>query len=611
MESLKEYFRDDKDVMISSFVDYVFTARNLRRIFVLTPERTKDLSNFSHKLNVELFFFDEAQVSEEQDRGIIFDVTVRRVQRLFPNAKLIFAHPFVDNPEAQFKKHNIDILESYSRSYSHNSVGKIFIHKHKNGNDYYFSPYLAKGYQLSKSMKYDGNFEEFAFSGDMSVLVYVSKKSVYNGKFIKKFEKYTNNFREIEDKDALGIINSVENILGADNKEHRSNLVELLKIGVVIHHGSVPLEVRYLIEKFIKGGYARICFATSTLAQGINMPFDIVWLANMRMNGDSEQKRCLAFKNLIGRSGRLSKEKKFDYGYVYTHNAKLLSSRIRTPFKLEEESILESPISFDNDNQELINSIIDGDFNEDLNLPASKIDRLKQNNIYESIQFIFNVIFNGEFGEKLSGAENKELRESVKLRFIYIYEVSLGRKLFDGELKVFNSAIEIIFHVIAGRSFKEIVGIRYSYISGRDGKSNGMSRFSQPANKLPDSKLIKTYPLFGSIKSSEVSYDTVVFDTYDYLDTVISFSLTDVFIGALKLYLADTNDRRANVFIDFLKYGTINNVNIMLMRYGISPEDVAEIAPYVNRISEETIELDPAIYLSDEKILQKVEWYLP
>ncbi|MEQ5400443.1 DEAD/DEAH box helicase [Providencia rettgeri] len=611
IESLKEYFRDDKDVMISSFVDYVFTARNLRRIFVLTPERTKDLSNFSHKLNVELFFFDEAQVSEEQDRGIIFDVTVRRVQRLFPNAKLIFAHPFVDNPEAQFKKHNIDLSESYSRSYAHNSVGKIFIHKHKNGNDYYFSPYLAKGYQLSKSLKYNGNFEGFAFSGDMSVLVYVSKKSVYNGRFIKKFEKYTNNFREIEDKDALGIINSVENILGADNKEHRSNLVELLKIGVVIHHGSVPLEVRYLIEKFIKGGYARICFATSTLAQGINMPFDIVWLANMRMNGDSEQKRCLAFKNLIGRSGRLSKEKKFDYGYVYTHNAKLLSSRIRTPFKLEEESILESPISFDNDNQELINSIIDGNFNEDLNLPASKIDRLKQNNIYKSIKFIFDVIFNGEFGEKLSGAENKELRESVKLRFLYIYEVSLGRKLFDGELNVFNSAIEIIFHVIAGRSFKEIVGIRYSYISGRDGKSDGMSRFSQPANKLPDSKLVKTYPLFGSIKSSEVSYDTVVFDTYDYLDTVISFSLTDVFIGALKLYLTDTNDRRANVFIDFLKYGTINNVNIMLMRYGISPEDVAEIAPYVNQISEETIELDPAIYLSDEKILQKVEWYLP
>ncbi|UYW75918.1 DEAD/DEAH box helicase (plasmid) [Pseudocitrobacter faecalis] len=103
VENLKGYFEHDKDVMISTFVDYVYTNRNLRRIFVLTPERTKDLTTFSKKLNINLFFFDEAQVSEEQERGVIFDVTVRRVQKLFPTAKLIFAHPFVDNPEAQFK----------------------------------------------------------------------------------------------------------------------------------------------------------------------------------------------------------------------------------------------------------------------------------------------------------------------------------------------------------------------------------------------------------------------------------------------------------------------------------------------------------------------------
>lgn len=611
VESLKEYFRHDKGVMISPFVDYVYTARKLRRIFVLTPERTKDLMSISHKLNINLFFFDEAQVSEEQDRGVIFDVTVRRVKKLFPNAKLIFAHPFVDNPDAQFKKHNIDVSDSYSRSYAHNTVGKIFVHEHKNGSDYYFSPYLAKGYLLPKSAKYEGKFEHFAFSGNKSVLIYVSKASVYDGRFINKFKKYTNNFETIKDKSAQDIIHAVENVLGANNKDHKSKLVELLKIGVVIHHGSVPLEVRYLVERFIKGGHARICFATSTLAQGINMPFDIVWLANMRMNGDSEQKKCLAFKNLIGRSGRLSKEKKFDYGYVYTHSAKLLSNRVRASFKLEEESILESPVDYNNDNYELISSIIDGTFDEDINLPASKIRRLKEGKVFESIAFILDVVFEGTFGERLIGAKNKDVRMAIKGKFLLLYESSLGRSLFDGELNVFNTAIEIMFHVMAGRSFKEIVGIRYSYISDRDGENNGMSRFSQPANKLPDSTLTRSYSLFSSIKSSEVSYDTIVFDTYDYLDTVISFSLTDVFVGAFKLYMIDTNDKRVDAFINFLKYGTTDYVSIMLMRYGIPPEDVSDIAPYVDYISEERIELNPSILLSDEEILQKVDWYLP
>ncbi|WP_448875480.1 DEAD/DEAH box helicase [Enterobacter hormaechei] len=190
VENLKGYFAQDKDVMISTFVDYVYTNRNLRRIFVLTPERAKDLTFFSKKLNIKLFFFDEAQVSEEQERGIIFDVTVRRVQKIFPTAKLIFAHPFVDNPEAQFQKHNIDNPEKYSRSYAHNTVGKIFIHAHKNGNDYYFSPYMNKGHLLKKSALFPGSFEDFAFSGNKSVLIYVSKASVYDGRFINKFKKH-------------------------------------------------------------------------------------------------------------------------------------------------------------------------------------------------------------------------------------------------------------------------------------------------------------------------------------------------------------------------------------------------------------------------------------
>ncbi|UTN99992.1 DEAD/DEAH box helicase [Serratia nematodiphila] len=611
VENLKGYFENDKSVMISTFVDYVYTNRDLRRVFVLTPERTKDLTLFSERLNVNLFFFDEAQVSEEQERGVVFDATVRRIQKLFPTAKLIFAHPFVDNPEAQFQKHNIDTPEKYSRSYAHNTVGKIFIYAHKNGNDYYFSPYMNKGHLLKKAAPFSGSFEQFAFSGNKSVLIYVSKASVYDGRFIKKFKKHIAKFEKIADREALEIINSVGDILGANNQDHRSVLVELLSIGVVIHHGSVPLEVRYLVEKFIKVGFARICFATSTLSQGINMPFDIVWLANMKMYGESEQKRCLAFKNLIGRSGRLSKNKEFDYGYVYTHNAELLSRRIKTPFKLEERSVLENPVDSGNDNHELIKSIADGTFNEDINLPESKIKRLQNDNIYKSIVFILDAVFNEGFGSKLIGSENREVRDKVKSCFLTLYEASLGRELYEGEKNVFKSAIDIVFLVMAGRSFKEIVGIRYSYISDRDGNNNGVSRFSQPANKLPESNLTRSYSLFHSVSSRDVSYDTVVFDTYDYLDTVISFSLSDVFVGAFKLYLKDTDDQRAAVFIDFLRYGTINNTHIMLMRYGIQPEDVPLVAPYLKFISEERIEIDPLLEFSDNELWKKISWYLP
>ncbi|TOR08346.1 helicase, partial [Vibrio parahaemolyticus] len=167
-----------------------------------------------------------------------------------------------------------------------------------------------------------------------TVLVFVSKASLYRGDFIDDFQKYVDRFGLIEDESATSIIQEVELLIGANEQDHRSNLVSLLRKGVVIHHGSVPLEVRFLIEEFIRQGHAKICFATSTLAQGINMPFDVVWLDNMRMQGGDEEDKALAFKNLIGRSGRLSKGPVFDFGYVYTKNPILLSSRLNTPFTL-------------------------------------------------------------------------------------------------------------------------------------------------------------------------------------------------------------------------------------------------------------------------------------
>lgn len=613
IKTMKDMFNNNKSIMISSFVDSVFTARALRRIFVLTPERSRELFSSDYNFTISLFFLDEAQVSEEKERGVIFDVLIRRIQKIFSSAKLVFAHPFVDNPDAQVKKHDFDTSKSFSRSYSQNTVGKVFVFSHKtNDNDYFFSPFTVNGHLLKKAIKLDGKFESFAFSGDKSVLVFVSKLSLYDGRFIEEFEKHIDNFEPLLNKKATEIIKEVEELLGANDRSHRSNLVDLLKVGVVIHHGSVPLEVRFLVEDFIRGGFAKICFATSTLAQGINMPFDIVWLSNMRMQGDSDEKRSLAFKNLIGRSGRLTKEAVFDYGYVYTKNPGLLTDRINTNFKLSEESILDSDVIDDGrDESELICSIANGTFDEEINLPLSKIERLSSDEITSAVAEILRIVYKLSDYRNLKGDDNKDNRDNVKHNFRLIYEASIGRPLLNGEGNVFDNAIAILFHVIQGKSFKEIVGIRYNYISRRDGNRNDIAKFTQPANKLPDSTLINAYSLFNNIKAKNVSYDTIVFDTYDYLDTVISFSLTDVFIGAFSIYHKNSNDEKAIKMIKLLKYGTNNHMHIMLMRYGFPPEEVSEIEEYVESVSEEEIVFNDNVSHAPKKIKDLIEWYLP
>lgn len=166
--------------------------------------------------------------------------------------------------------------------------------------------------------------------------------------------------------------------------------------------------------------------------------------------------------------------------------------------------------------------------------------------------------------------------------------------------------------VIQGRSFREIVGIRYSYISKKKSGHQGSPEFSQPAEKLPNSSLTNSYPMFDtSSRAKDVSYDAIVFDTYDYLDQVISFSLTEPFITTFKIYKGHTADDRADKMIELLRFGTNNTMHTLLMRYGFPPENIADITQYIHYISEEIITFKDEIYTAPKYIKDMVEWYLP
>ena len=613
--AFKDHFHGNKNVMVCSFVDQVFTARSPRRIFVLTPERTKDLFRLSHEFrSVGTFFLDEAQISEDDDRGLIFDVTVRRIIRHFPDAKLIFAHPFVSNPEAQFTKHGIDSNQGYANSYSHGAVGRVCVFRHSNGRDYCFSPHLTDGHLLKNCIPFEGDFPTFCLSPHHSTLVYVSKASIYNGTYIDDFTGYIDALSTIENPEALQIIQRIIDIIGANENEHRSDMIALLRKGVVIHHGSVPLEVRFLVEDFIRRGNAVLCFATSTLAQGVNMPFDAVWLKNPRLPG-CEKERALAFKNLIGRAGRLSSESLFDFGYVYTTNPKLFINRMNETFELDEASTIErGNYADDDDTNEFLRSLRDGTFDDDKNLPASKVERLSAESVLRSAGDVLDIIFFDPAGIRASigGQDKQDLRRALRDDFLAIYEAALGRGLVAGEKSVFSQAIQIFLHAIQGRSFKEIVGIRYSDASRRDSGRQGDAKFLQAASKLPNKTMVRAYSLFArGTPARDVSYDAVMFDTYDYIDHVISFCLSDVFVAAFKIYNENTGDERASSMIQLLQYGTSNARHILLMRYGFPPESLQELSEYVESISEENIVFVDAINSAPDHIRQLVEWHLP
>ena len=78
----------------------------------------------------------------------------------------------------------------------------------------------------------------------------------------------------------------------------------LLENGISVHHADVPPEIRQEIERRVKTDGVRLLFASPTLAQGVNMPFDVVLIYNMHYDNYKLPISHMMFWNVVGRVGR-------------------------------------------------------------------------------------------------------------------------------------------------------------------------------------------------------------------------------------------------------------------------------------------------------------------
>ena len=622
----------DKSVLVLQFIENVNKAKTQRRVYIITPERGEELFKFIPQLDIELFLFDEAQISEEHIRGLRFDSFVRRVDKLLPNTKKVFTHPFIENPEAQLQKHNFNNNSDY-QCYHQSSVGKIFICT-ENDKYYYFSPYEKKTATVEVSEEVISPI----LTNNGTVLIYISKDAIYKGQYKQDFEKYIKLCPVITDSNALNIIEELRDYIGATKThgEKYSSLVDLMRQGIVIHHGSMPLKARLLVEKFVNENYAKICFATSTLIQGINMPFDVVFIDNFRFQGGDNEK-ILGLKNLIGRAGRsTNKKNSFEYGYVIINkkSVKTFSKRMIDTVTLKNTSSLDDDLSMvDDDSKDIVLAIQNDSFNTEMQLPNIQVERLSTASILNDVKFILDSFLTNK--KPLTGTDYQNLpkvkKQKIKDAFRSIYTSHVRRKdLVQGEMGVLATSIPIILWRIQGKSFKEIISLRHAYISQRDIRRDIESRlkrnqitekqaleeyqklpakFSPVATQLPNKKA-KHVPLFKNISVLDIDYDTLVYDTYDYIDKVISLSLTDPFCGAFQIYFNQTNDERALAMKNYIRYGTNDNIEIWLMKYGFDFEDIEWIKALVVHVDENQIIFSESIGEIDENKKTIIERYL-
>ena len=476
------------------------------------------------------------------------------------------------------------------------------------------------------------------------MLIYTSKTSIYSKEYLKAFKKYTDLCSNTLDEKANNLINELKQYLGvtvAKSKKY-SEMIRLMERGIVIHHGSIPLKARLLIERFVNAGYAKICFATSTLTQGINMPFDVVLIENFLFNGETDELKLLEMKNLIGRAGRTTKvNNKFDYGYVIIHksNIKKFIDRLKGTTRISDFSRLDNSIeTINEDFQDIAEAIQQNSFDNGLRITEKQKNRinaaLDDNTISNKIKFLLDTFL--QDGNPIKGEKYNNLtkynKRKIKKTYEEIYTLHMRRKeLGTGEKAILSATIPILLWRIQGKTFKEIVSIRMDFISENKKQQEIKNQYrkreisyeecySQIENLnihystkfalIPDKKA-PNLPLFDTSKKiDQIDYDILIWDTYDYIDKVISWALADPLSATFNLYYQKTGDERALAMSNYIKYGTNDNTEIWLMKYGFDFEDIEWIKQYVENIDENEIVFNSKISELPDSKMELIERYV-
>lgn len=136
------------------------------------------------------------------------------------------------------------------------------------------------------------------FSSSGKVLIYLARKDMIKG-YIQDYHRISDHIDDHEWEEIYwkNYLFSLKSYYG-DNSIYE----KVAKKGIIIHHASLPNDLRIATEKILRYSNPKIIIATSTLAQGVNIGVSTVIIAHYRIS--SELITNGEFYNIIGRAGR-------------------------------------------------------------------------------------------------------------------------------------------------------------------------------------------------------------------------------------------------------------------------------------------------------------------
>ena len=325
-------------------------AGGKKLVLVFTQERLHLLANvLGDDVNVDLLVVDEAHKIGDNQRGVILQDAIERLERANSQLKVVFISPATQNPEELLADAPADAKVAAVDSDSPTVIQNLIVAEQAPRKPKLWNLSLRQGstplpiglLQLASSpgtLTKKLAFIAAAVGERGGTLVYANRAgdaeaiAALISQLIPEIAETDKELVELADLAKKGV-------------HPNFALGSLVLQGVAFHYGNMPSLIRLEVERLFRSGKIRFLVCTSTLIEGVNLSCRTIVVRGPR-KGMGHPMEPHDFWNLAGRAGRWGNEFQGNIICIDPDDADAwpngVPTRSRYPIKRESDAVLET-----------------------------------------------------------------------------------------------------------------------------------------------------------------------------------------------------------------------------------------------------------------------------
>lgn len=366
---LQADFSEDGDVVVGMIPDArnldtagIFSAQG-KTIGVMTPEKLDYLLRAQPDIaaRIGLIIYDEGHLIDTPSRGPMYELLLASLKtKLSSEVQVVFISAVVPNIDEIGKwliGENCEVVAGAHLTPTRRSVAMVnwnvrrgqlqFVSPLNPQIDEFFVPRMVDEYTLApvRRERHPRVYPEIRESQGIQyrdpgqIGVVLASRLVSSGGvaiFCGRKDSATKLVRETVNAFSRDIpLNPPSSVCNREELERlthyftqvlgpESAAAQASSLGILLHHGAIPLGARLCVEYAIQHEHAKVVVCTSTLAQGVNLPIRYLIVAGTSQGRDQITVRD--FHNLIGRAGRAGK---FTEGVIIFSDPRVYQAKLR------------------------------------------------------------------------------------------------------------------------------------------------------------------------------------------------------------------------------------------------------------------------------------------